>query len=271
MKIIIFRTKIFLRSLLGENLWAVMQRFSLARRHRLIRICQRETDRIVRGGPFKGMIYTNDSISGGYIPNVLGIYERELHPTIAKLAELGIRLVINIGAADGYYAVGLARMFPELRVLAYEMEARGRGFIREMAERNGVTPQVEIRGLCGSAELREDLVAPGETLVLCDVEGYEDVLIDPEEVPALREAFVLVELHDGKNPGVSDRIRQRFEATHAIETIWQQERTAADFPFSTPYTRRLSPEQRAAAVDECRPVRPGATPMSWFLMVPNVR
>jgi len=266
-----FKLKMFLRSLLGEGVWTVVQRFSMARRHRLIRLCQRETRGIVRSGPFAGTIYAHDSISGGYVANVLGIYERELHGTVARLAQLGIRQVLNIGAGDGYYAVGLARMFPDLRVIAFEMEPRGREFVREMAERNGVLSQIEIRGQCGVAELRDALIAPRETLVWCDVEGYEDVLMDPGEAAALRDAWVLVELHDGKNPGVSDRVRNRFNATHSIETIWQQARTASDFPFSTSYTRSLTPEQLAAAVDECRPVLPGVTPMSWFWMTPNAR
>jgi hypothetical protein len=93
--------------------------------------------------------------------------------------------------------------------------------------------------------------------------------MDPEKVPGLRAAWLLVELHDGKNPGVSGRIRARFEPTHSIETIWQTKRTAADFPFRNAYTRSLAPGHLAAAVDEGRPVRDGVTPMSWFWMVPK--
>lgn len=267
----LFYIKVFLRSLLGERIWGMVQRISMTRRHRLIRLCKRETRQKVRGGPFAGMIYAHDSISGGYVANVLGIYERELHGTISQLSLFDIHQVINIGAGDGYYAVGLSRMFPSLRVIAFEMQPRGRKFIREMAERNGVLSQIEIRSRCDIAELRDVLAAPRETLVLCDVEGFEDVLIDPEKIPALREAWVLVELHDGKNPGVSDRIRRRFEATHSIDTIWQEERKASEFPFSTSYTRRLSPKHIAAAIDEGRPVRQGMTPMSWFWMMPHPR
>jgi hypothetical protein len=266
---LMFKSKVFLRSLLGEGVWKVVQRVSTAPRHRLIRLCQQETRQIVRQGPFTGMNYIHDTMSGGYVPKVLGIYERELHPTIARLADLGIKQVLNIGAADGYYAVGLCRMFPDLRVVAFEMEARGREYVRAMAERNGVLARVEIRGTCDLPGLQAALTDPRGTLVLCDVEGYEDVLMDPEKVPNLREAWLLVEIHDCKNAGVSERIRARFERTHTIETIWQTKRTAADFPFSNAYTRSLAPEHLASAVDEGRPVRDGATPMSWFWMAPK--
>ncbi len=269
MPTLMFKTKVFLRSILGEGVWTMVQRYSTAPRHRLIQLCQRETAQVVRVGPFAGMNYIHDTMSGGYVPKVLGIYERELHPVIARLSELGVKQVLNIGAADGYYAVGLCRMFPTLRVKAYETEPRGREYVRAMAERNGVLSRVEILGTCDLPGLQAALDEPRTSLVLCDVEGYEDVLMDPGNVPALREAWVLVEIHDNKNPGVSDRIRSRFEKTHTIETIWQTKRTAADFPFTTPYTQSLAPEHLAAAVDEGRPVRDGSTPMSWFWMTPK--
>jgi hypothetical protein len=271
MPTLIFKTKVFMRSFLGEGVWRVVQRCSMAPRHRLIQLCQRETGRVVRSGPFAGMNYIHDTMSGGYVPKVLGIYERELHPTIARLSELGIQQVLNIGAADGYYAVGLCRMFPRLRVVAFEMAFRGREYIRAMAERNGVLSRIEVRGTCDLPGLQAALSDPRSTLVLCDVEGYEDVLMDLEKVPGLREAWLLVETHDCKKAGVSDRIRIRFEKSHTIETIWQTKRTAADFPFSTPYTSRLAPHHLAAAVDEGRPVREGSTPMNWLWMVPKQR
>jgi hypothetical protein len=264
-----YRLKVFLRSIFGERVWSVIQRLSPLPRHRLIRLCQRETKRVVRDGPFAGMNYIHDTISGGYVPKLLGIYERELHPVVRRLSSLGIRRVINIGAADGYYAVGLSRTFPDLQVIAFEMDKRGREFLRTMAERNRVLGQIEIRGLCEVEDLSRIIDAPHQTLILCDVEGYEDVLMDPEKIASLRDACLLVEIHDNKNPGVSDRIRLRFAPSHAIETIWQEKREAWEFPFATAYTRSLEPEHLAAAVDEGRPVRPGATPMSWFWMVPK--
>ena len=261
--------KVFLRSIFGERVWSVVQRLSPLPRHRLIRLCQRQTKRVVRAGPFAGMNFSHDTITGCDVPKLLGIYERELHGTIINLPALGIRSVVNIGAADGYYAVGLSRMFPDLRIVAFEMDARSRKLLREMAERNGVLAQIEILGRCELEELSRAIQGPQPGLVLCDIEGYEGVLMDPVKVPGLREAYLLVEIHDGKTPGVSGKIRDRFGSSHKIETIWQEKRKAAEFPFVTRYTRRLDPKHLVAAVDEGRPVRPDATPISWFWMIPN--
>jgi hypothetical protein len=264
-----FKIKVFLRSLFGESVWSVVQRLSFTPRHRLARLVQRETGRTVRSGPFAGVHYLHDAVSGGYIPKLLGIYERELHPVIATLPQHDIRSIINIGAPDGYYAVGLARYLPSARVLAFEIEPRGQDFVRRIADQNGVGDRVMVRGRCDLPDLQAAATQLERPLVVCDVEGYEDVLLDPEKVPALRSAWILVELHDGKNAGVSERVRIRFEDTHTIETIWQQKRAAADFPFSNAYTRSLDPAHLSAAVDEGRPVREGFPPMNWFWMVPK--
>lgn len=269
MPTLMFKTKEFLRSLLGEGVWSVVQRCSTAPRHRLARLVQQETRRTVHSGPFAGVRYLHDAVSGGYIPKLLGIYERELHPVIMSLPQQDIRNIINIGASDGYYAVGLARCLPKVHVLAFEMEPLGQEFIRRIADNNGLGDRVTVFARCDLPDLQAAASKLERPLVLCDVEGYEDVLLDPLKLPALRAAWLLVELHDGKNPGVSERIRARFEPTHTIETIWQTKRTAADFPFSNDYTRSLAPEHLAAAVDEGRPVRDGVTPMNWFWMVPR--
>lgn len=266
---VMFRTKVFLRSLLGEKVWSFVQRLSPAPRHRLARLVQYKTGKTVFSGPFAGVEYLHDAVSGGYIPKLLGTYEKELHHIIAGLPSQNIRTVINIGASDGYYAVGLARCLPGVQVIAYEMEPRGQEFIQRIAEKNRVDGQITVRGRCELKDLQQALGHSPRPLVVCDVEGFEDTLLDPANVPALREAWILVELHDGKNPGVSDRIQHRFANSHHIEVVWQRQRSPEEFPFENDYTRRLALRHLAEAVDEGRPILNGAMPMSWFWMVPN--
>ena len=72
----------------------------------------------ITGGPFKGMDYVTAATEGPLIPRLLGTYESELHPYLAKLAGGGIDYcVIDVGCAEGYYAVGPARL----------IDARGHG------------------------------------------------------------------------------------------------------------------------------------------------
>ncbi len=264
-----FKLKVFLRKLLGERFWLFFRRFSIAPRHVLERESLRESGLVVGAGPFKGLHYVHDTVCGGYIPKLLGTYERELHETIYAASQMSFERIVNIGAADGYYAVGLARLMPDVQVIVFELEEKGRKLVQMMAEHNGVSERLEIYGACDPSGLAKILAVPGKTLVICDVEGYEDILMDPVACPELKKAHVLVELHDCKNAGVSDRLRDRFVATHEITRIWQQARTATEYPLHTAYARSIAAEHLAEAIDEGRPVRAGQTPMSWYWMLPK--
>jgi hypothetical protein len=201
--------------------------------------------------------------AGIHIPKLLGIYERELNPYIEQACALNFSLIVDIGAAEGYYAVGMTFRNPQAHVIAFEMQAKERSALAEEARLNTVTDRLEIRGKCEPEDLERVLADTPRPFVICDAEGYEAMLIDPAAVPSLRRALILVELHEFVEKGISEKIRERFAITHKITHIWQQERTLTDFPFSDFYTRWLPQLYLRWAVSESRPER-----MSWFWMEP---
>ncbi len=99
---------------------------------------------------------------------------------------------------------------------------------------------------------------------MCDVEGYEEALLDPAAVPALRSAWVLVEVHEFARPDVTNLLRQRFEPTHRVSHVWQTDRTHADYPFRGWFTRLLPRAYVTYLVHEHRPAR-----MSWLWLEPQ--
>lgn len=224
-----------------------------------------KTGKAVRSGPFAGMLYVDDSQGSCYIPKLLGTYERELHEAVGVIIASKPRCIIDLGAAEGYYAVGLARRLPEAHVLAFEMEERGRKALTEMAALNGVSSRVEVRGKCEPADLALSLESSGDAVVICDVEGYEKELLNPASTPALAACIILVELHDFIVEGLYELLVERFAATHRITRIWQADRNVREFPWSTFGTRIMPREYLQWAVNEWRPVR-----MSWLLLVPKV-
>jgi len=198
-----------------------------------------------------------------HIPKLLGIYERELNSYIEQACALNFPLIVDIGAAEGYYAVGMALRNPQARVIAFEMEATERSALAEAARLNAVTDRLEIRGKCEPEDLERVLADTPRPFIICDAEGYEAMLIDPGAVPSLRRASILVELHEFVEKGISEKIRERFVTTHKITHIWQHERTPAGFPFKDFYTRWLPKSYLHWAVGESRPER-----MSWYWMEP---
>ena len=56
-------------------------------------------------------------------------------------------------------------------------------------------------------------------LVVCDIEGGETALLDPERYPALRAMDLIVELHDSPAARPSVVIPERFGATHDVTMV----------------------------------------------------
>jgi hypothetical protein len=219
---------------------------------------------LVHQGPFEGMLYVETSVGSAYIPKLLGTYERELTPQVEAIVAKAPRLIVDIGAAEGYYAVGLARLLPEANIIAFEMESHGRAALSEMAALNNVTARVEIRGKCEVEDLIEVLENADGAVVVCDVEGYEKQLLNPTLVSALSRAVILVELHDFIVPDITELLAERFAETHSIKHIWQESRDRSDFPWRTLGTMMLPQSYIDWAVNEWRPVR-----MAWFWMEPK--
>src|SRR5579859_5362525 len=71
----------------------------------LTHLVRKRTRARVRSGPFAGMRYVDASIGSAYLPKLLGIYERELHPVIEEACASRPGLIVDLGAAEGYYAV----------------------------------------------------------------------------------------------------------------------------------------------------------------------
>jgi hypothetical protein len=218
----------------------------------------------VRQGPFAGMRYVHMSQGSAYIPKLLGIYERELTPAVEAIIARQPRFVVDVGAAEGYYAVGLARRLPQTRVVAFELETKGQAALREMAAINGVSGRVEVRGKCEPDDLAAALAGESSAVVVCDVEGCEQHLLDPGAVPALRHTAILVELHDFIVPKITEALKQRFEETHCIAHVWQEPRLRDEFPWHTMGTRLLPKSYLDWSVNEWRPVR-----MAWLWMQPT--
>jgi hypothetical protein len=193
----------------------------------------------VSGGPFAGLTYP-DASAISLIPKLLGAYERELHGAVEAAIRAEPERVVNVGAADGYYAVGLALRCPAAEVHAFEADDHQRALLARVAATNGV--DLRIAGAAGPDDLVE-----GRALVVMDCEGCEAALLRPD---VLRSATVIAELHDFLVPG--DPIVDRFAATHDVRIV----SSAAPPPPRG--------DAVALALSEYRP-----GPMRWAVMTPR--
>jgi hypothetical protein len=209
----------------------------------------------VRAGPFAGMRYPRGSAGRVHLltPKLLGTYEQEVALIVAMEAARRPPLVVHVGSADGYYAVGLARAIAGTRVHAFEADPRARRAAGRLARANDVAWRVDVRGAASARRLaRFDLA---DAFVLVAAAGAGEDLLEGELLPALRTATVLVEL------GADDELlRRRFAASHEEEIVVQRGR---DLDAHAPLAE-LPIEQRALALDEDR-----ATRARWALFTPR--
>lgn len=212
----------------------------------------------VRRGPFRGMKYIPRATGSALTPKLLGSYEAELHNIWDYVFEVGYNNIIDIGCAEGYYAVGLALSLPNVKVFAFDTDPLAQQLCRDMSRINGVTERISIAGTC-TPERLESLVLQ-RSLILCDCEGYELDLLPPL-ASKLETCDLLVELHDFINPMISQTLLSCFAPTHEIELVSSNERDPALFP-----ELKIFPSlEQKLAVAEFRPET-----MQWAFMKSKV-
>lgn len=209
-------------------------------------------------GPFQGMTYLEQSTEGALIARLLGCYEAELHPHLAAIASEGLDCVIDVGCAEGYYAVGLARQLPEVTVYAHDISEEARNACTALAARNEVSDRVIVGGEFKPQDF--EAFAGRRVLVLVDAEGAELEVLRPDLSPALAGMKLIVETHDVFRPGALATLMERFGPTHDIIRVDAQGKV-----FEMPeWLRELSHLDQVLASWEWR-----EKPTPWLVMRPK--
>lgn len=183
-------------------------------------------DGVIKEGPFSGVILPNRMSWGSsdQASMILGLYEREVMDVITSL-DSSISIFVDIGAADGYYAVSSIKKNIFSKAICYELTKQGRQVIKENAILNDVEKNIEIRGQASSGFFNEiechDLE---KSFFLMDIEGAEFDLLDEKALNKLRKSHLLIELHAKRVEQGELKLKNllsmatRYFATEIIET-----------------------------------------------------
>jgi hypothetical protein len=231
----------------------------------LDKLARRKTNDVVLNGPFKGIKLPGLSFASVYTPKLVGCYEREIHAEIEGFINFQPDLIVDVGAAEGYYAVGLAIRCPRAKIVTFEAELEGQHLLAKTISLNDLRWKVEQLGYCSIdalySVLKSEYKKPG---IIMDCEGGEIELLSLEKVPALSRCVILLETHEFKTPDAHKIFRERFQATHKIIEIERSQRTSKEFPFTDWLTPFLPEVYRMMAVYEHRP------PLNrWLFMIPR--
>jgi SAM-dependent methyltransferase len=172
-------------------------------------------------GLFAGMIIPERNPfwdDGNGSTKLLGCYEHELHAAFEHAIWRRPRTIINVGCAEGFYAIGLARLIKDVPVLALDIMPTALDLCAEYAERNGVRDRIAlIQGCRQPEELSFD--REGLRLYVIDCEGAELDLIDPQRCPDLTMSDLIIECHDFMRAETSADIADRLNPTHRVDRI----------------------------------------------------
>ena len=205
----------------------MLYRFIFCSFDRLVKMLIPFFDPAVLNGPFKKMRYIPEAIGSSFMPKILGTYEEEVSGCFEdKRFDIGF----DVGAAEGYYAVGLVYSGVCQKMIAWEMTEEGRNLMASLAHLNGISQSLEIRGECTFDELRKCLEANvGKSVFLVvDCEGFEGNLLENMPAELLGNCSLLIETHDPLNPGVHERLTQKLECSHSVQVIAPRKRTLSD-------------------------------------------
>jgi len=100
--------------------------------------------------------------------------------------------VIDIGSAEGYYAIGLARLLG-VKVQAFEPETKERSLSESMAQLNGVENLLQLKRFFTESDI--DNLKNQRALVICDCEGFEKEIFTVASVPKTLNWDLIIELH----------------------------------------------------------------------------
>ena len=169
----------------------------------------------IMAGPFRGMNYVSESHGSSLHTKLIGTYEAELHPLLLKMISMEPKIFIDIGCAEGYYAIGFKLRSPQSECIAYDTSSKARELCTELAALNDVSvlvrnefKDVDFEQCCGPLQL-----------VMADIEGFEEVLFSKENIKKTVNTHFIIEYHPHRTSLSLDDFVRRFDDSHEIQVI----------------------------------------------------
>lgn len=215
----------------------------------------------VLSGPFRGM-RLKAAFGSVLDAKIIGTYELELQQVVNEFINRKPRIVYVIGAAEGYYAVGLARACAPVSVHAWEADFGARGLLERTALENGVAKDVRIRGKCTPQELLEQISEAYPDLIICDVEGAEIELFTDEIIAALGRTSFIIETHRRTE---TRAFVERFSKSFDVRLFYSMPRDTSTWPL--PRWISCAEEFKHQLMDEGR-VLSGTSETPWIVALP---
>ena len=111
----------------------------------------------------------------------------------------------------------MARRMPYTQILAFDLNPKAQEVCKDLALKNGVADRVKVGALFKPEDF--ETYRNQKVLVLCDIEGAEKELLNPEAAPVLKGMDIIVESHECLLLGITQVLFDRFKETHHITLV----------------------------------------------------
>jgi hypothetical protein len=225
----------------------------------LAKIIRTLTSGIVYQGPFKGLYLQPDYLwgDGDLSSKLLGLYESQLHYVIEEIINSKPDCVLNIGCAEGYYGLGLAKRLNCTSHLI-DIDDRYGKIVNKTAEMNGIK-NFTFHNQSNIEYFRILIKEKENPFIFMDCEGAEINFLNLEFFPELLEAKILVETHDFNVNNCTNIIKERFSDTHDIQEIHSSPKN-----MNLDIIYNFSDLDKMVLWNEWRPCE-----MAWLYMIPK--
>ncbi len=217
----------------------------------------------IKRGPFTNMSLGSKIHWGkaDVASKIFGLYESEVLDIIEHKKYDSL---INLGAADGYYPIGMLMHNMVKHAYCFEENPLGKKYINENAKLNNINKGISIYGRADEQFYKQlpENTTKENNLILCDIEGGEFDVFTPDIIQTFNQSTFIIEIHDFKfDDGTMKRqaLIEKFN-DFDVELILSKPKQWSDIPEIT----SLNDNDRALVCSEGRRVLG-----EWLLATPR--
>ena len=178
---------------------------------------------IVKYGIFKNL-KMNHEISwgrGDIASKIYGFYENKIQQ---KLKDINNPILIDIGAADGFFAIGSLKSKICEFCYAFEETKKSRENLFKTAQINNVQNKLSIIGKATKDNFFSLLPSEinfSKVTILCDIEGGEFDFFSDEILKTIKYSNIIIEIHKNHNKNLEidllERVKKYFDVSIIID------------------------------------------------------
>ena len=259
-KIQIFAVEVFRRLIFAPKIKNVIKKKAL-------NLVYKEYGNKIAFGPFAGMSLSLDPWWGSYdqISKILGEYEKEVLNKLCNFLKLNQNTIfIDIGAADGFYAIGVAYKNLAKHVYAFEISLKGQEELKKNSLTNKCNHKITIQGKANFENLYKISNELNNAVIIIDIEGDEYNFLEEKILKLFKFSYLIVELHPNKIKNgqiLENHLIDRAKGYFKVSKIYREDLK----PNSFKIFNQLPDDERLLVFSEGRSRNP-----KWLVLEPKL-